>query len=57
VSAPVAIGSAALLVGLWLALFFLGATAGGLVHLMPVAAVALVYRSARREGNEEEAIR
>jgi hypothetical protein len=38
---------AAALVGLWLAFFFLGATAGGLIHLMPIAAIALAVRAAR----------
>lgn len=29
-------------VGLWLALFFLGRTAGGAIHLLPLAALALL---------------
>jgi hypothetical protein len=33
---------AAAALGLWLALFFLGHTAGGAIHLLPLAALALV---------------
>jgi hypothetical protein len=50
-SVALPIVAAAALVGLWLALFFLGATAGGLIHLMPVAAFALVVKSVRRDGD------
>lgn len=28
--------------GLWLALFFLGRTAGGAIHLLPLAAMVLI---------------
>jgi hypothetical protein len=49
-SAGLPVVAAAALVGLWLALFFLGATVGGLIHLMPVVAVALVVKSVRRDG-------
>lgn len=34
--------AAAAALGLWLALFFLGRTAGGAIHLLPAAALALV---------------
>ena len=41
--------AAAAALGLWLALFFLGRTAGGAIHLLPVAALALVlWRPAAR---------
>ena len=33
--------AAAAALGLWLALYFLGRTAGGAIHLLPVAALAL----------------
>lgn len=35
--------AAAAALGLWLALFFLGRTAGGAIHLLPLAAIALVF--------------
>lgn len=35
--------AAATAIGLWLALFFLGRTAGGAIHLLPLAALALVF--------------
>jgi hypothetical protein len=47
-SDELALLAAAALVGLWLALFFLGHTAGGLLHLMPVAAGVLGARIVRR---------
>jgi len=34
--------AAAAALGLWLALFFLGRTAGGAIHLLPLAALTLV---------------
>ena len=41
--------AAAAALGLWLALFVLGRTAGGAIHLLPVAALALVlWRPTRR---------
>lgn len=36
--------AAAAALGLWLALYFLGRTAGGAIHLLPLAALALVAR-------------
>lgn len=45
---------AAALIGIWLALFFLGITGSGLVHLMPVGAVALLVRGARRTAAHDE---
>ncbi len=41
--------AAAAALGLWLALFLLGRTAGGAIHLLPLAALALVaWRPATR---------
>lgn len=41
--------AAAAALGLWLALFFLGRTAGGAIHLLPLAALTLVlWRPAAR---------
>jgi len=34
--------AAAAALGLWLALFFLGRTAGGAIHLLPLAALVLL---------------
>lgn len=45
---------AAALIGIWLALFFLGATGSGLIHLMPLGAVALLVRGARRSAAHDE---
>jgi hypothetical protein len=42
------IAAAAAALGLWLALFFLGRTAGGAIHLLPLAAVLLVALGDRR---------
>jgi hypothetical protein len=39
--------AAAAALGLWLALFFLGRTAGGAIHLLPLAALALVFWARR----------
>ena len=36
--------AAAAALGLWLALFFLGRTAGGTIHLLPLAALVLILR-------------
>jgi hypothetical protein len=35
--------AAAAALGLWLALFFLGRTAGGAIHLLPIAALVLLF--------------
>jgi len=43
-SHELALLAAAALVGAWLALFFLGHVAGGLIHLLPAAATVLVAR-------------
>lgn len=40
--------AAAAALGLWLALFFLGRTAGGAIHLLPLAALALILWRTRR---------
>lgn len=41
--------AAAAALGLWLALDFLGRTAGGAIHLLPLAALVLIlWRPARR---------
>lgn len=40
--------AAAAALGLWLALFFFGRTAGGVLHLLPLAALALVLSLRRR---------
>lgn len=42
--------AAAAALGLWLALFFLGRTAGGAIHILPVAALALVLWAMRPRG-------
>jgi hypothetical protein len=47
-SGELTLAAAAGLVGLWLALLFLGHIAGGLIHLMPAIALALVARLARK---------
>lgn len=39
--------AAAAALGLWLALFFLGRTAGGAIHLLPLAALALLFGPGR----------
>ncbi len=39
--------AAAAALGTWLALYFLGRTAGGAIHLLPLTALALVLWSAR----------
>ena len=47
--------AAAAALGLWLALYFLGRTAGGGIHLLPVAALALVLWARRtREPDRHE---
>jgi len=35
--------AAAAALGIWLALFFLGRTAAGAIHLLPLVALALVF--------------
>lgn len=40
--------AAAAALGLWLALFFLGATARGVIHLLPLAALGLILWHRRR---------
>jgi len=42
--------AAAAALGLWLALFFLGWTAAGAIHLLPLAALALVFFRSRTPG-------
>ena len=51
--------AAAAALGLWLALYFLGRTAGGAIHLLPLAALALVLwaRRAPAPGQHEERLR
>jgi hypothetical protein len=51
--------AAAAALGLWLALYFLGRTAGGAIHLLPLAALALVLWAARSRpaGRHEERFR
>ena len=44
--------AAAAALGLWLALFFLGRTAGGAIHLLPLAALAFVLWRDRRRGGD-----
>lgn len=39
--------AAAAALGLWLALYFLGRTAGGVIHLLPLAALALILWARR----------
>ncbi|MEO7793505.1 MAG: hypothetical protein ABIV06_01930 [Thermoanaerobaculia bacterium] len=39
-------------IGLWLALYFLGRTAGGAIHLLPLAALALLLWPVRVAGSE-----
>jgi hypothetical protein len=51
-SGQLSLAAAAALIGLWLALFFLGHTAGGLIHLMPAIAAAIVARHARPSRRE-----
>jgi len=45
---------AAALIGLWLALFFLGTTGFGLIHLMPLGALVLLLRDARRNASRKQ---
>lgn len=40
--------AAAVALGLWLALFFLGRTAGGAIHLLALAALALIFWRTRQ---------
>ncbi len=42
----------AALVGAWLYLFLLGRTAGGMIHLLPVAALAILPWRIRAAGTE-----
>ncbi len=43
---------ASALVGAWLALLFLGWTGGGLIHILPAAAIVLFVRLVRRNVSE-----
>ena len=51
--------AAAAAIGLWLSLFFLGRTAGGAIHVLPLLALALILwrdrgpRGARDPQNSE----
>jgi hypothetical protein len=54
--------AAAAALGLWLALYFLGRTAGGAIHLLPLAALALLFwplrvAAGRRSTDERESPR
>lgn len=46
--------AAAALLGLWLALDFLGHAAGGAIHLLPVAALLLILWRARKTPSPDE---
>lgn len=43
--------AAAAALGLWLALYFLGRTAGGGIHFLPIAALALLLWRRRADGH------